>query len=164
MKIVATLLCTMRGMPQMLYGDELMFRSTNRSMGHPTLRVDFPGGWEGDAVNLFDRSEHSGDQKEVFDHTHALLNWRKTKEVIHNGKTLHFIDRDNTYAFFRYNDAEVVFVYINNSDQERTVPWNRYAEITEGLNLGRNVITGESVAMENLTVAPMTSLVVEFRR
>ena len=164
MKIVATLLCTMRGMPQILYGDELMFRSTDRSKGHPTLRIDFPGGWEGDVVNLFNREEHTGDQKEVFDHTHALMNWRKSKEVIHNGKTLHFIDRDNTYAFFRYNDTEVVFVYVNNSDKAHTVPWSRYAEITEGLTEGRDVLTGQSVKMDNLKVAPMTSIVVEFTR
>ena len=164
MKIVATLLCTMRGMPQILYGDELMFRSTDRSKGHPTLRVDFPGGWEGDAVNLFNREEHTGDQKEVFDHTRALMNWRKSKEVIHTGKTLHFIDRDNTYAFFRYNDKEVVFVYVNNSDDTRTVPWARYAELKEGLTVGRDVLTGQSVKMDNLKVAPMTSIVVEFTR
>jgi glycosidase len=164
MKIVATLLCTMRGMPQILYGDELMFRSTDRSKGHPTLRVDFPGGWEGDAVNLFNHEEHTGDQKEVFDHTRALMNWRKSKEVIHTGKTLHFIDRDNTYAFFRYNDKEVVFVYVNNSDDTRTVPWARYAELTEGLTVGRDVLTGQSMKMDNLKVAPMTSIVVEFIR
>ena len=164
MKIVATLLCTMRGMPQILYGDELMFRSTDRSKGHPTLRIDFPGGWEGDAVNLFNHEEHSGEQKEVFDHTRTLMNWRKSKEVIHTGKTLHFIDRDNTYAFFRYNDTEVVFVYVNNSNDTRTVPWARYAEISEGLTEGRDVLTGESVNMNNLRVAPMTSIVVEFTR
>jgi glycosidase len=164
MKIVATLLCTMRGMPQILYGDELMFRSTDRRRGHPTLRVDFPGGWEGDKVDLFDRSQHTGDQKEVFDYTHKLMNWRKSKEVIHTGKTLHFIDRDNTYAFFRYNDKEVVFVYVNNSNKEHKVPWSRYAEINSELGAGCNVITGESVDMNNMAVEPMSTLVVEFKR
>ena len=164
MKIVATLLCTMRGMPQMLYGDELMFRSTDRSKGHPTLRVDFPGGWEGDPVNLFDRSQHTDAQREVFDYTRQLMNWRKSKEVIHTGRTLHFIDRDNTYAFFRYNDSEAVFVYINNSDQTREIPWQRYSEITEGIATGRDVITGEVVEMSGRRVAPMSTLVVEFRR
>ena len=164
MKIVATLLCTMRGMPQILYGDELMFRSTDRRRGHPTLRIDFPGGWQGDKVNLFDRAQHEGNQKEVFDHTHLLMNWRKTKEVIHTGKTLHFIDRDNTYAFFRYNDSELVFVYVNNSDKAHKVPWGRYAEINSGLSVGRNVLTDKSVDMTDLAVEPMTSIVVEFSR
>ena len=164
MKIVHTLLATLRGMPQMLYGDELLFRSTDRSKGHPTLRVDFPGGWEGDRINLFDRATHFGAQKEVYDYTRHIMNWRKSKEVIHSGKTLHFIDRDNTYAYFRYNDSEVVFVYINNSDNEHTIPWSRYAEITEGLGEGVNVITGEPIKMNGVKVAPMSTLVVEFVR
>ena len=164
MKIVTALLCTMRGMPQILYGDELMFRSTDRSKGHPTLRVDFPGGWEGDKVNLFDRSQHSGDAKEVFDFTHRLMNWRKGKEVIHSGKTLHFIDRDNTYAFFRYNDQEVVFVYVNNSAQVKQIPWARYAELTAPLTEGVDVITGEKVTMANKSVEPSSVLIVEFKR
>ena len=164
MKIVHTLLCTMRGMPQILYGDELMFRSTDRSKGHPTLRVDFPGGWEGDEVNLFNRDEQSGDQKELFDYTRHLMNWRKSKEVIHSGKTLHFIDRDNTYAFFRYNDTDVVFVYVNNSDDERIVPWSRYSEISAELKAGKDVLTGEQVAMDGLRVAPHTARVIEFSR
>ena len=164
LKIVHTLLCTMRGMPQMLYGDELLFRSTNRSMGHPTLRVDFPGGWEGDAKNLFDRTEHEGDAKELFDYTRHLMNWRKSKEVIHSGKTLHFIDRDNTYAFFRYNDTDVVFVYVNNSAKAHEIPWERYNEITHNLTEGVDVVTGKSVTMKGYKVAPMTALVVEFKR
>ena len=164
MKIVHTLLATLRGMPQILYGDELMFRSTDRSKGHPTLRVDFPGGWDGDAVNLFDKAQHSGAQKDVYDYTRAIMNWRKTKDVIHSGKTMHFIDRDNTYAYFRYDDNDVVFVFINNTDSVREIPWARYAEIAEGLTEGRDVITGEIVTMSGAKVAPMSALVVEFQR
>ena len=164
MKIVHTLLATLRGMPQILYGDELMFRSTDRSKGHPTLRVDFPGGWDGDAQNLFDKAQHSGAQKDVYDYTRAIMNWRKTKDVIHSGKTMHFIDRDNTYAYFRYDDNDVVFVYINNTDSVCEIPWARYAEIAEGLTEGRDVITGEIVTMTGAKVAPMSALVVEFQR
>ena len=164
MKIVHAMLCTMRGMPQMLYGDELLFRSSDRSKGHPTLRVDFPGGWAEDDVNLFDRSQHEGVAKELFDYTRHLMNWRKTKDVIHSGRTLHFIDRDNTYAYFRYNDAEAVFVFVNNTDSERTVPWSRYKELTEGVVEARDVITGETIRMTECVVPAATALVVEFRR
>ena len=164
MKIVAALLTTLRGMPQMLYGDELMFRSTDPSKGHPTLRVDFPGGWEGDKVNLFDKTQHSGEQKDVYDYTRTLMNWRKSKDVIHSGKTLHFIDRDNTYAYFRYNDDDVVFVYINNTESERVVPWGRYAELSAELTTGHDVVTGEEVVMSDKRVAPMSALIVEFKR
>ncbi len=164
MKIAHTLLATLRGMPQILYGDELMFRSTDRSKGHPTLRIDFPGGWKGDKRNLFDASQHVGAEKDVYDYTRHIMNWRKDKEVIHSGKTLHFIDRNNTYAYFRYNDSDVVFVFINNTDAAQLVPWSRYAEIAADLTVGRDVITGESVTMSGVKVEPMSALVVEFKR
>ena len=164
MKIAHTLLATLRGMPQILYGDELMFRSTDRSKGHPTLRIDFPGGWKGDKRNLFDASQHVGAEKDVYDYTRHIMNWRKEKEVIHSGKTLHFIDRNNTYAYFRYNDSDVVFVFINNTDAAQLVPWSRYAEIAADLTVGRDVMTGESVTMSGVKVEPMSALVVEFKR
>lgn len=164
MKIAHTLLATLRGMPQILYGDELMFRSTDRSKGHPTLRIDFPGGWKGDKRNLFDASQHVGAEKDVYDYTRHIMNWRKEKEVIHSGKTLHFIDRNNTYAYFRYNDSDVVFVFINNTDAVQLVPWSRYAEIAADLTVGRDVMTGESVTMSGVKVEPMSALVVEFKR
>ena len=92
------------------------------------------------------------------------MNWRKSKEVIHTGKTMHFIDRDNTYAFFRYNESDVVFVYVNNSDKAKDIPWSRYAEINGDLTEGVDVLTGESVSMIGKQVEPMSVLVVEFKR
>ena len=53
---------------------------------------------------------------------------------------------------------------MNNSDKAHKVPWGRYAEINSELSVGRDVLTGESVDMTNLTVEPMTSIVVEFSR
>ena len=94
-----------------------------------------------------------------------LFNWRKTAEVIHTGRTLHFISRDNTYAFFRYNDNKAVFVFINNSEEEKTIPWSYYSEISEGLKEGIDVLTGATVTIDDSTkVAPETALVVEFQR
>ncbi|MDE6139828.1 MAG: glycoside hydrolase family 13 protein [Alistipes sp.] len=163
MKISMALLATLRGMPQMFSGDEMMFRSLDESKGHIALRVDFPGGWQGDELDLFDASQRTGVAKEVFDYTRRLFNWRKTKPVIHNGRTLHFVDRNNTYAYFRYDTSDTVFVFVNNTDHAVTVPWERYSEITSRLSaVGRDVITGESVDMTSCNVAPLSALIVEF--
>lgn len=76
---------------------------------------------------------------------------------------MHFIGRDNTYAFFRYNDTDKVFVFVNNSPEPRTVPWSHYAEIAAGLEDGRDVLTGETVRISDSTVIPpSTALVVEY--
>ena len=73
--------------------------------------------------------------------------------------------RDNCYAFFRYDQEDVVFVYINNSEQDKRLPWTYYSEISSELGTGVNVLTGESVVLSDETVVPAVSaLVVEFKR
>ena len=180
LKLAMTMMATMRGIPQIFAGDELMFVSSNPENpgDHPGLRVDFPGGWEGDEIDLFTNEgrqaqTHNTDGLEVekgqaadlFDYVSRLFQWRKTADVIHNGKTVHFMTRDNTYAYFRYNDDVAVFVYINNTLEDKNVPWTYYSEISEGLTVGVDVLTGEPVEISDETVvAPKTALVVEFKR
>ena len=177
-RIVMAMMATMRGIPQIFYGDEMMFVSKDRSQGHGGLRVDFPGGWQGDEVNLFTEEGRAsaavntdgkpvakGFAADMHDYTQKLFQWRKDKKVIHDGKTMHFLTRDNTYAYFRYDDTDAVFVYINNSRGKKNIPWSHYAEIAEGLHDGRNVITGESVQVSDSTVVgPRQVLVVEYKR
>ena len=163
MKIAYSLLATVRGIPQLFYGDEMMFATGKDYKSDGELRMDFPGGWEGDATNLFTEEGRTGVEAELHDYVKTLFQWRKGKDVIHNGRTKHFMTRDNTYAFFRYNDTDKVFVYVNNSPEEKTIPWSHYAEIASGLEEGVNVVTGEKVTITDSTVVPAsTALVVEY--
>ena len=163
MKIGYTLLATVRGIPQLFYGDEMMFATGKDYKSDPELRMDFPGGWAGDEKDLFSEEDRTGIEAELHDYVKNLFQWRKGKDVIHNGRTMHFMTRDNTYAFFRYNDAEKVFVYVNNNPAGVTVPWSHYAEIASDLGEGRNVLTGEKVTVTDSTVVPACStLVVEY--
>ncbi len=177
-KIAMALMATMRGYPQIFAGDELMFASCDLGMGHGGLRVDFPGGWPGDEMNLFSAEGRAnaakntdgltvpkGQAADLFNYVSHLFQWRKTKDVIHNGKTMHFMTRDNTYGFFRYDDNDVVFVYVNNSAEPKNVPWTYYKEISEGLKGGVDVVTGQPVEVSDATVVgPQEILIVEFTR
>ena len=180
LKLAMTMMATMRGIPQIFAGDELMFVSaTPDNIGdHPGLRVDFPGGWEGDEIDLFTEEGRKaqthntdglkvekGQAADLFDYVSRLFQWRKTADVIHNGKTMHFMTRDNTYAYFRYDENDVVFVFINNTLEDKNVPWSYYSEITEGLQGGVDVLTGEPVEISDATVvAPKTALVIEYKK
>jgi glycosidase len=180
LKIAMAMMATMRGIPQVFAGDELMFMSANVNdpWGHGGLRADFPGGWPGDKQDFFTaegraaakfhtdgKPVEDGLIADLFDFSSKLFQWRKTKDVIHNGKTLHFMTRDNTYGYFRYNDTDVVFVYVNNSPEPRTIPWTNYSEITEGLAGGVNVVTGEPYEVSDATVvAPQSVLIVEYKK
>ena len=177
-KIAMAMMATMRGYPQIFAGDEQMFVSCDLGMGHGGLRVDFPGGWPGDEMDLFtDEGRKAatkntdglavpqGQAADIFDYVSHLFQWRKTKDVIHNGKTMHFITRDNTYGYFRYDDDDVVFVYVNNSNEPKNIPWSYYSEISEGLTGGVNVVTGEPCEVSDATVAePQSVLIVEYKR
>ena len=57
-----------------------------------------------------------------------------------------------------------MFVYINNSTEARRIPWETYYEMNGGLGTGTDVLTGESVTVDEKTVAaPKTALVVEYK-
>lgn len=177
-KMVMTMMATMRGIPQLLYGDEMMFVSRDMSKGHGGLRVDFPGGWPGDEQNFFSPEGRAaagagtdgkpvpeGQIAALHDFTRHLFRWRKNKPVIHSGKTMHFLSRDNTYAYFRYDATDAVFVFINNSRGKKKIPWSHYSEIAAGLYDGRNVLTGEPAEVSDSTVVgPRQVLVIEYKR
>ena len=121
---------------------------------HSYLRAPLPQGEEVTPI-----------MQDMFDFQSKLFQWRKTEPVLHFGKTMHFLSRDNTYAFFRYTDTDAVFVFINNALEERTLDWNHYREFVEGPVTGRNVITGEEITLQDGVVVPeKSSLIVEFKR
>ena len=181
MKLALTLLATLRGIPQLYYGDEMMFLERKDCQPHDgAKRIDFPGGWEGDGCNLFTAQGRASAPEmysaaaELHDYTRTLFRWRKGCKAVQEGKTLHFLSRrnegarnitDNTYSFFRYTDADAVFVYINNTSEPRTLDWNHYREFVTGPVTGTEVLSGETVTLrDGFSVAPKSALVVEFKR
>lgn len=122
-KLCMTLIATLRGIPQLFAGDEYGMRSADMSLGHSTLRMPLPK-----------KSELTAEQQELFDFQSRLFQYRKTEPILHTGKLLHFATRDNTYGYFRYTDDGAVFVYINASDEARTIPTAHYVEILDNYN------------------------------
>ncbi len=186
-KLILAMTATLRGIPQIFSGDEMMFVTKGGWHRDGALRVDFPGGWEGDEFDLFTPEGRqacnvdmsgapvaAGTYADLHDFAAKLFNWRKDASAVHNGRTIHFLRRDNTYAYFRYNEEQTVFVYLNNSRRNEIVPWADYAEFTvagaarrgEGspeILKGRNVITGETVDFSvPVKVAPRSCIIVEF--
>jgi len=180
MKMITVLLATLRGIPQTYFGDEQMFLNT-ADRGDSAWRREFSGGWQGDDVNLFTREGRNDMQNDLFDFNSRLWRWRKDAKAVHSGRTLHFLTRDNTYAYFRYIPSadgktveKAVFVFLNNSTDDKHIPWSYYDELTprlphaDGTNpaaaaAGRDVMANQPVTLSDATVVPAgKSLVVEF--
>ena len=174
-KMILTIIGTVRGYPQIFSGDEQMFVTKGGWHRDGALRVDFPGGWEGDKFDLFTdegrqacnidfdgKPLKSGTRADVFDYAKALFQWRKTSDAVQNGQFKHFLTRDNTYAYFRYTENDTVFVYLNNSSEDKLIPWSNYSEIAANLGNGTDVITGQAVNPDGYVVPAHSSLVIDF--
>lgn len=163
LKMGVALFLTMRGIPQIYYGTEVLMRHEGGE--HGNIRADFPGGWQGDKVNALTGVGLTTEQKEMQDYTSKIQNWRKNKPVIHYGKLMHFVPQDGVYTYFRYNDNEIVMVMLNKTTTEKTVSTNRFSEIMDGCKSGREIISDKRVEdISEIKIPAKTAIIVELQK
>lgn len=164
-RMALTYLLTVRGIPQIYYGTEVLMDNTPYFGNHGVIRSDFPGGWEGDAVNAFSGKGLNEAQQSVQNHTKLLLNWRKNNPVIAQGKTLHFAPVHGVYVYFRFDALKIVMVVMNKNTQATAVETKRFAEILKGKTSATNVLTGEKTNLDTpLQIGGKSALVLEIAR
>ena len=164
-KMALTLISTTRGIPQIYYGSEIGMKGNKKKGGDADIRRDFPGGWKSDRQNAFNPSEQTSEQKEFYQFTQKLLNWRKGKDVIHTGKTKNYVPKDGVFTYFRYNDKESVMVIINNSKKDQTVDLKYFEESLKGFSKGKEIISGMELNLKNTTTIPAkTSFIIELEK
>ena len=155
-KLIVALLATMRGIPQLTYGEEYGLISLNpEDVGnHGALRVNHPW-FKGTASKL------DPEQEDLYKYYAKILNWRRDCKTIHEGKLMHFLSRDNTYAYVRYTDKEAVLVYINASNEERQMPVAQYHEVLMNYQKkGTDVVSDQPFDLnQRITVKPLTAII-----
>lgn len=161
-KTAMTLLMTLRGTPQILYGTELLFENDSRGGAHKN-RPDFPGGWPSDSLNLFDASSRTPAQNEMFRHIQALLDFRKEHAVACYGKLKHFVPEGDVYVYFRYDGDGCVMVVVNGNDNDADVDWNRFGECLDKKNYGVELFSGKRITKGSpLKIGGNKSMVIYF--
>ncbi|RZL18797.1 MAG: alpha-amylase, partial [Pedobacter sp.] len=155
------ILLTMRGIPQMYYGTEILMKNYSNPDG--LVRSDFPGGWDGDKKDKFIADGRTNKENEAFNFVKTLANYRKNSKALQNGKLMQFVPEDDVYVYFRYNDQQkgTVMVITNNTDKDKSLNTDRFAERTAGMTIAKNVITGESLSIKEIKVPSKTTLVLE---
>lgn len=162
-KMILTLIATVRGIPQVYYGDEIGMVGNKDLKGDGDIRRDFPGGWNDDRLNAFTAEGRTAEQSEFFDFSKKIFNWRKNKPVIHTGKTMQFVPENNVYVYFRYNDSDKVMVVINNNPEAQTLDLKRFKEILKTTESGTDIISEQKISLESaLTIDGKTALIIEF--
>lgn len=153
-------LLTMRGIPQIFYGTEILMKNFK----NPTdaeVRYDFPGGWKEDPVNKFTRAGRNDQENAAFDYLSKLLHFRKTSSAITNGKTMQYVVRNATYVYFRYDEKQTVMVITNTGNSAYKPDWNIYQERVKGFTKMRNIQTGEVVSLEGYSIPAKEGAVFE---
>ena len=163
-KMAVAYLLTTRGIPQMLYGTEVLLDNTGKLENHGIIRSDFPGGWKEDSINGFSGMGLATEVYGFQDYVRKLLNWRKANPVISNGKLTHFVPFEGLYVYFRYDEKKTVMVVLNKNKSVVNVDLKRFAEILAGKTLAKNILTNEEFPLNNsISVSPTSALIVEVR-
>ena len=160
-RIAMVFYATMRGIPQLYYGTEIQMSHPGTD-SHGAIREEFPGGWDDHDSNAFTGEGLSDQESAAQEFTRKLLNWRKQKDVIHNGKLMQFTPLGNVYAYFRYDDDETVMVVFNLDDDEIDLELARFAERLQGATRAHDVLGDTAVELgDTLELAPRSALLLE---
>ena len=160
-KIIMSVLMTLRGIPQIYYGTEVGMTG-KKEKGDGDIRRDFPGGWQSDKQNAFKKEGRTSLQAAYFNFTKKILNWRKSKLAIHNGKTLHYVPENDVYVYFRYTESARIMVIVNNSLEKQKLFLDRFKEGLAGKTKGVEILTNYKIKLnETLEVDPETAYIIE---
>ncbi len=106
LKAAFGLLTTLRGIPQIYYGDEIGMAGGD----DPEDRHDFPGGFSGDKQNAFSPTGRTPQQQEIFTHVQKLLKLRRDHPALREGMQKQLIVADDYYLFTRETAGERLLV------------------------------------------------------
>lgn len=163
-KLCIALYMTMRGIPQFLYGTEVLM--TNEKPGSDgQKRGDFYGGWKTDSKNAETGEGLTAQEKEAKAYFSKLLNWRKNKTIFHNGKFKHYAPQKNdVYIYFRYNDKEKVMILLNKNEKDVTLDMKRYNEMIPEKFKAKEIISDKQIEVKNsLKISAKTAMVLEIQ-
>jgi glycosidase len=117
LNLAHTLIMTMRGTPQLYYGDEIAMKGG----GDPDNRRDFPGGFPGDSRNAFTADGRAPEEQAAFDHLGRLARLRKELEPLRRGALVNLHVADQQYVYARKTERAYVMVAINNDNKPATI-------------------------------------------
>ncbi len=164
-KMALTYLFTTRGIPQVLYGSEILMDNSPHHKNDGLIRSDLPGGWAGDTVNVFTKQGLSATSREVQDYFARLLNWRKKNPVIANGQLMHFAPFDGVYVYFRYNQQQTIMVIMNANTKAYQLDTGRFAERMGKATSATQVIDGTILHnLQQITVPAQSAMVLELNK
>ena len=162
LKQAYALLLTMKRIPQLYYGTEILMNGT-KTETDGNVRQDFPGGFPGDKVNKFTREGRTKAENAMFDWTSRLLHWRQNNDVINKGTQTQFIPWHGVYILARQYNGKTVLTILNGKKADNQVDVARYAEVIGSHTTATDVLTGATVDLtKNIPLTQRQAMVLSF--
>jgi len=120
LKMAQTLIMTMRGTPQLYYGDEIAMAGDD----DPDNRRDFPGGFPGDGIDAFHRGGRNANQQSVFEHQKLLGQLRAALEPLRRGNLINVVATEHQYVYARSTANASVIIAFNNDHKPARVEFS----------------------------------------
>jgi glycosidase len=158
-------LLTVRGTPQLYYGDEIGLEGGE----DPDNRRDFPGGFPGNARNAFERSGRNAAEQRIFEWTQNWIRLRREHSSVRRGSLVDLAFDDDTYAYARRDASETVVVAINRAGTAKTVALPVAAlDVRDGAQLSPLLGAPERITSAagtfTLKLAPRTAVAYQLAR
>ncbi|MNL06259.1 Cyclomaltodextrinase [compost metagenome] len=156
------LLFTMRGIPQLYYGTEILMKNHYNPPG--LVRMDFPGGWLGDKQDKFTAAGRTAQENEAFNFVKTLARYRKESRALQTGRMMQYVPENGMYTYFRYlpEGGKQVMVIVNAEDKTKELSTARFVERMANVSTATNVITAQKLDdLKIITVPAKTTLVLE---
>ena len=143
------LLMTLRGIPQIYYGTEVLMKNY-KDPNDAAVRKDFPGGWKSDSINKFNVAGLNAKESEAFNYFKKLANYRKSSVVLAKGSLKHFIPQNGVYVYFRKLGDQTIMCVVNTNKVKSTIKTDRFKEAIGDYNTMLEVMSekGERIPID----------------
>ena len=162
LKQALALLMTVRRIPQLYYGTEILMNGT-KEITDGYVRKDFPGGFPGDDHNAFTAEGRTKAENDMFRWTSRLLHWRQGNECITKGKQTQFIPFNGIYVIARQYKSRTVMTILNGTSKPATLKVSRYAEIIGKTKRAKDILTNRYYDLsKDVEMKGRQSLILDF--
>jgi len=166
LKQALAMLLTVRRIPQLYYGTEIMMNGT-KEVSDGYVRKDFPGGFPGDQHNAFTKEGRTQAENNMFNWLSRVLHWRQGNETIIRGQQTQFIPHNGIYVIARRWQQHTVLTILNGTTKPATFEAERYKEVIDGkralASRAKDVPTGRYYDLtKNIELKPRQSLILEY--
>jgi glycosidase len=162
LKQALALLLTVRRIPQLYYGTEVLMNGT-KELTDGNVRCDFPGGFPGDQHTCFTKEGRSRIENSMFNWLSRLLHWRNGNETIIRGYQTQFIPYNGIYVLTRRWHRNTVMTILNGTTKPATLKVKRYSEVIGNVKRAKDILTGRYVDLsKDVEMKPRQSFILEF--